>query len=81
MANQTQIPAARVPFIDERTGLISREWYRFFINLYALSGSGTNDISLADVQVGPDVLGSLARSDENIKKTRSNQVLTWLSTT
>lgn len=46
MANITSIPAARVPFIDERTGLISREWYRFFLNLYGLAGSGTNAFSI-----------------------------------
>lgn len=79
MANITSIPAARVPFIDERTGLISREWYLFLINLFALSGSGTNSISLADVQVSPDIQSQLARSDESIKKMRSNEVLTWLS--
>lgn len=51
--NQTNIVAPRVPIIDERTGLISREWYRFFLNLFVLTGSGTNDTSLIDLQVGP----------------------------
>ena len=32
--NTTQIPAPRVPVIDPQTGLMSREWYRFFYNLY-----------------------------------------------
>jgi hypothetical protein len=27
------IPAPRVPFIDERTNLVSREWYRFLVSL------------------------------------------------
>jgi len=49
----TQIPALRVPFIDPRTGLISREWYRFLFNLYNLTGSGSNATSLTDVQLGP----------------------------
>jgi hypothetical protein len=53
MLNVTQIPALRVPFIDEQTGLISREWYRFLLNLFTLTGSGNNQISLDDVQVGP----------------------------
>lgn len=52
-ANITQIPALRVPIIDPRTGLISREWYLFFFNLFNLAGGGSNTISLADVQVGP----------------------------
>ena len=40
MPNITNIPAPRVPFTDERTGLISREWYRFLLNLFTLTGSG-----------------------------------------
>jgi len=52
-ANLTQITAPRVPLIDERTGLVSREWYRFFLSLYNLTGSGQNNTSLTDLQVGP----------------------------
>ena len=51
--NETNIIAPRVPLIDERTKLISREWYRFFLNLFVLTGSGRNDTSLLDLQVGP----------------------------
>ena len=51
--NITSIPAPRVPFIDERTGLISREWYRFFLNLFVLTGSGTTDASWTDLQIAP----------------------------
>lgn len=53
MADITRIPAPRVPFIDERTGLISREWYRFLLNLFTLAGSGTPQNSIDDVLVGP----------------------------
>jgi hypothetical protein len=49
----TNIPAPRVPLIDDRTGLMAREWYRFFLNLFKLTGSGTNFTSLEDLQVGP----------------------------
>jgi hypothetical protein len=52
-SNLTQIPAPRVPVIDAKTGLMSREWYRFFINLFDLTGEGSNAISLTDLQVGP----------------------------
>jgi hypothetical protein len=51
--NITNIPAPRVPLIDERTGLMSREWYRFFFNLFNLTGAGSNATSLQDLQVGP----------------------------
>jgi len=30
--NITEIPSSRVPFIDEKTKLISREWYRYLNN-------------------------------------------------
>jgi len=53
MLNVTNIPAPRVSIIDERTGLISREWYRFFLNLFTLVGQGNNPTSLDDIQVGP----------------------------
>ncbi len=39
--NATQIPAPRVPLIDARTGYVSREWFRFFNNIYVLTGSGS----------------------------------------
>lgn len=38
MPNITQITPPRVPLIDERTGLITREWYRYFYNLYTATG-------------------------------------------
>jgi hypothetical protein len=44
MLNTTQIPAPRVPFMDERTGTISREWFRFLNNLYTILGGGNGII-------------------------------------
>jgi hypothetical protein len=38
MPNITQIPAPRVSLIDDNTGLISREWFRFFNNVYTIIG-------------------------------------------
>jgi hypothetical protein len=34
MPNATQIPAPRVPIIDSATGLMSREWFRYFSSVY-----------------------------------------------
>lgn len=51
--NLTNITPPRVSLIDERTGLISREWYRFFLNLFNLTGGGSNTASLIDLQLGP----------------------------
>ena len=51
MPDITQIMPPRVPLVDQRTGLISREWYRFFFNQFEkVSGSA---VSLEDVQLGP----------------------------
>ena len=51
--NITNIPAPRTPLTDPVTGLLSREWYRFFLNLFDLTGAGTNPTSLEDLQIGP----------------------------
>ena len=40
MANVTQIPAPRVPIVDPNTGLMSREWFRFFNAVYEQLGGG-----------------------------------------
>lgn len=56
--NITNIPSNRVEFIDSRTGLVSREWYRFFLNLFNLAGAGSNQISLDELQIGPPPMES-----------------------
>jgi len=43
--NSTQIPAPRVPVIDPATGLMSREWFRFFNNVFEQLGGGTGAAS------------------------------------
>ncbi len=53
--NITQIPAPRVPFIDERTGLISREWFRFLNNQYQLTGGGTTQTTISDLELTPSL--------------------------
>jgi len=55
MANVTltNITPPRVPLLDPKTGLITREWYRFFFSLFTLTGGGQNTTSLTDLQVGP----------------------------
>ena len=51
MPNITNIIPPRVPLIDERTGLISREWYRFLFNQFTKVGQSGD--SLEDLQLGP----------------------------
>lgn len=45
MLNVTNIPAPRVGLTDG-AGNISREWYRFFQNIFLLTGSGQRNPSL-----------------------------------
>ena len=52
--NTTQIPAPRVPFMDERTGTISREWFRFLNNIYTICGDGTGVIEPINGGTGTD---------------------------
>jgi hypothetical protein len=53
LLNITNLPSSRVEFIDPRTGLMSREWYRFFLNIFTLVGGGNNQTSLDDLQLAP----------------------------
>ena len=39
--NITQIPAPRVAIWDTVTNYVTRGWYRFFYNIYAILGSGS----------------------------------------
>jgi hypothetical protein len=51
MPNITNITPPRVPLTDPRNGLIAREWYLFFLNLFNQTGGSV--VSLEDVQKGP----------------------------
>jgi hypothetical protein len=53
-ANITNITPPRVQLVEPATGMINREWYRFFVNMFRLTGGGQNDITLQDLQIGPD---------------------------
>ena len=52
--NITNITPPRVQLADPNTGLVSREWFRFFQSLFQLTGSGQKDFTLQDLQIGPD---------------------------
>jgi hypothetical protein len=82
--NITNIPAPRVPFIDERTGLMAREWYRFFLNLFVLTGSGNNPITLEELQLGPpnqpDLAELLIQVNQNIAPQYEDQSGDFLAT-
>lgn len=51
----TRIPGNQVPVL-EQNGLMSREWYRFFYNLFQITGGGSTDITPAELQAEVDAL-------------------------
>jgi len=55
----TRVPAPRVPFLDERTGAVSREWYRFLIGLTGQVDATTNQAD-QDFTTTPDTAVSAA---------------------
>jgi hypothetical protein len=50
--NATQITPPRVSLIDERTGAVSREWYRWFYSLYNIVGGGLGIIPVTSGGTG-----------------------------
>ena len=61
-ANPTPITPPRVPIIDERTGLIDRAWYMFFLNLYQAA-----TVVIDDTGFGPSAESLLASYDEALR--------------
>jgi len=54
--NEPQIPKNQSPITDDRTGLVSRDWYRFFLNLLNKAnqggGGGTGTVTSVNVSGG-----------------------------
>jgi hypothetical protein len=65
MPNITNIPASRVPLIEDNSTLMSREWYRFFYNIFELTGGGTNDLSVNDLAQAPAPMTAEAFAEIN----------------
>lgn len=56
--NPTNLTPPRVALIDDRTGAISREWYRFFLSLLTATQNNQDETTL-----GPDANALLASYD------------------
>jgi len=56
MPNITQIPAPRVPLVDERTGLMTTQWFRYFNNINTIVGGGTGVTPPASGGTGTGVI-------------------------
>lgn len=63
-ATLTKIPAPRVALVDQRTGLISREWFRFFNNIYVITGGNTQGIT--QIANGGTGASTAARARQNL---------------
>lgn len=74
MTTKTNIPAPRCAFIDQRTGLMAREWYMFFLNIFSSLGSGQNTISIIDMQMAPQAQGADSFVDNIEFESRINQL-------
>ena len=70
--NITRIPAPKVPLIDPITGTMTREWYRFLYNLFVLTGSGSNPISVEELQYGPPNNDQFVLDLQNTNDTNTN---------
>lgn len=71
----TNIPAPRVAFVDPRTGHISREWYRWLLNLFTLTGGGQNVTTLTDLQLGPPDVPQDTMTTESL----TTEMIPWAS--
>ena len=71
--NITKIPAPRVELVDARTGLISREWFRFFNNIYVITGGTTQGIT--QIENGGTGASTAARARSNLGAGTVNRVI------
>jgi hypothetical protein len=71
--NITKIPAPRVPLLDQRNGLISREWFRFFNNLYVITGGETQGV--VQILNGGTGASTAAQARENLGAGSVNRVI------
>jgi hypothetical protein len=56
--NISQIPAPRVPLVDVQTNTVSREWFMWFNNIYAITGTGTGITAVINGGTGTGTIPS-----------------------
>jgi len=52
MPDISNIPSARVPVLDDK-GLMTRQWYRYFFNLFNLTNAGSSPTNANDLALAP----------------------------
>jgi len=76
-SNTTQITPPRVPLTDERTGAVSREWYRWFYNQYTITGGG---LGITPVINGGTGLGTIPTNGQLLIGNGTGYTLNTLGT-
>jgi hypothetical protein len=77
IGNETQITPPRVSLVDERTGAVSREWYRWFYSLFTTLGSGTG---IVPVDAGGTGLGTIPTNGQLLIGNGTGYTLNTLGT-
>lgn len=70
MASQpdgSNIPPPREPIIDPRTGLISRSWYRWFLQVFKATGGGGSTITINEIMLEPSPFDQQASLPDNLE--------------
>jgi hypothetical protein len=73
----TQITPPRVPLTDERTGAVSREWYRWFYNIYNITGGA---LGITPVVNGGTGLGTIPTNGQLLIGNGTGYTLNTLGT-
>lgn len=76
VSNITQIPAPRVNVVDPTTGLMSRDWFRYFNNVNTLVGGGTG---VAPINAGGTGLATLPTNGQLLIGNNTNYSLNTLT--
>jgi hypothetical protein len=58
---------------------MTREWYRFFYNIFLLSGGGTNQTTLNDLQIGPLASDSIANATADVGPNYQYQIQAFMT--
>jgi len=76
VSNITQIPAPRVNVVDPTTGLMSRDWFRYFNNVNVLVGGGTG---VTPINAGGTGLATLPTNGQLLIGNNTNYSLNTLT--